>query len=93
MYVVADRLAHRAYAPKVFGESYRGEFGSIHVHERIHRGVSGASDLDLHVPESRFGVPPHLVCQPLGVLALRVESGAGVGSHVVAVAAQQAVEG
>src|SRR5918999_2300366 len=93
VYVVTDSLPHRTDASQVLGKSYRGKLGSVHVYQRVHRSVCGAADLDLHVPEPCLDVPPRLVCQPLGVLALRVESGAGVGSHVVAVAAQQAVEG
>src|SRR5919112_2234902 len=87
VYVVADRLPHRADAPQVLGKRHRGELGSVHVQQRVHWGVGGASDLDLHVPEPRLDVPTRLVCQPLGILALRVESGAGVGPDLVAVAA------
>src|SRR5215218_1921881 len=93
MHVVTDRLPHRADAPQVLGKRYRGKLGGVHVHQRVPRGVGGASDLDLHVPETRLDVPPRLVCQPLGVLTLCVESGAGVGLDVVTVAAEHSEKG
>src|SRR5215208_1549120 len=62
MHVVTDRLPHRTDASQVLGEGYRGELGGVHVYQRVHRGVCGASDLDLHVPEPRLDVPPRLVC-------------------------------
>src|SRR5215204_6014586 len=85
--VVTDRLPYRADAPQIFGKRHCGELGSVHVHQRVHRGVGGTSDLDLHMPEPRLDVPARLVCQPLRVLVLRVKSGAGVGAYLVAVAA------